>query len=495
MKKFQKVENAPRLRDTLTRGIRKAENRISDCGLRIANWGWGMGRRVRFKATAARSILTSPRSNCRAFTLIELLGVMAIIGILSAVLLPPLISRIEDANTTKEDANLEEIARALVAGIKAQGRIPNPNVNPTASAGWAAMATNYSVLGTNELILSIPSSTNETVRRYFLSPSLVTFLNGNYTAPARGWATNNFTNGPLYLMLASVSKDGLLFDSGCTTNANMASNDVLFLQNWAKTNNTAGRVEVNNLNIVGNIFDTSDRWTNRGQFLHVKVVDLKQLFCKVDLTDTAAPENIAGFTVTTAGTGYPPSSTVNVSFGNNILAFAVTPEDTFADNTHRPTNGTYESGEKYLGDRNTNGVADSEDFEDGVANGIYDTADTLNDNNGDGIYSLSGGILTNTVITFSKYADCNTRRSSPLVLNIPGGAASFTAPVSPNAPTYDLISTTAGSGNFATQTVSIYVIKGSSINLFNGTGVIDKSVVIQSDVQYRYFNNSWTRVD
>ena len=433
MKKFQKAENAPRLRDTLTRGIRKAENRISDFGLRI-------GRRVRFKATAARSIFTSPRSNCRAFTLIELLGVMAIIGILSAVLLPPLISRIEDANTTKEDANLEEIARALVAGIKAQGRIPNPNVNPTASAGWAAMATNYSVLGTNELILSIPSSTNETVRRYFLSPSLVTFLNGNYTAPARGWSTNNFTNGPLYLMLASVSKDGLLFDSGCTTNANMASNDVLFLQNWAKTNNTAGRVEVNNLNIVGNISDTSDRWTNRGQFLHVKVVDLKQLFCKVDLTDTAAPENIAGFTVTTAGTGYPPSSTVNVSFGNNTLAFGTTPGDTYVDEPHLPKNGKYDFGEAFV-DENGNGVYDTDTldtFQDGTANGIYDTSDTLNDNNGDGIYSLSGGILTNTVPALSKYADYNTRHGFTTNNQISPGTALFSAFGSPAAPTYDL---------------------------------------------------------
>jgi hypothetical protein len=103
--------------------------------------------------------------------------------------------------------------------------------------------------------------------------------------------------------------------------------------------------------------------------------------------------------------------------------------------------------------------------------------------------------LATTVPTLSKSADYNTRRGIPLNIAIPGGTASFTAPVSPNAPTYDLISTTAGSGGFATQTISIYVIKGSSINLFNGTPALDKSVVIQSDVQYKYYNNSWIRVD
>jgi hypothetical protein len=224
-------------------------------------------------------------------------------------------------------------------------------------------------------------------------------------------------------------------------------------------------------------------------------MDVRSLLCRVDLTDTAAPETIAGFTVTTSGTGYPPSSTVNVSFGNNTLAFAVTPEDTFVDNTHRPINTTYDAGENYLGDKDDDGTVDPEDFEDGVANGFYDTADTFTDNNGDGIYSLSGGILATTVPTLSICADYNTRRPNPLVVAIPPGTASFTAPASPTAPTYDLISTTAGSGTFATQTVPIYVIKGSSINLFNGAGALDKSVVIQSDVQYKYYNNSWTRVD
>jgi hypothetical protein len=404
---------------------------------------------------------------------------MAIIGILSAVVLPPLISKIEDANSVGEDAKLEEIARALVAGIKAQGRIPNPNVNPTAAAGWVAMATNYSVLGTNELILSVPSSTNETVRRYFLSPALTNFLAGSYTPPAGGWPTNNFTNGPLYLMLVSVSKDGLLFGNDCTTNNNMASNNVLFLQNWAKTNNSAGRVEVNNLDIVGNIAGSSDQWTNRGQFLHVKVVDLKQLFCRVELIDTAAPEDIAGFNVAVAGVGYTPSSSVMVSYFNNNITFQTLPADTFTD-----TSG----------------------------NGTWDTGEAYNDINADGAYNNTGA-LNNTVIpTLSLASSYNARHVAiPNTVILPG-TAQYAGPASPPAPTYDLIAAVGpGAGGFLpspdpgaaalgladdhNQTQTFYVLKGQAINLFNGTPALDKSVVIQSDVQYKYYNNTWTRVD
>jgi len=373
-------------------------------------------------------------NNGKGFTLIELMGVMAIIGILSAVLLPSLISRIEDANTTKEDANLEEIARALVAGIKAEGRIPNPNVDPTASAGWAAMATNYSVLGTNELIRSVRNSTNDCARRYFLSPALTNFLSNNYAVPAGGWPTNNFTNGPLYLMLVSVSKDGLLFNANCKTNTNLLPDDVVWLQNWMKTNNSSGRVPVSNLNIVGNIAGSTDVWTNRGEFLHVKVVDLKQLFCKAELTDTAAPEDIAGFFVENGGDGYAKSSSAQVNFGNNRLNF------------------------------------------------VTDT---------------NGYIVFDTRPSFIQCSEYNTRHQAQQNLAITGGNAFFYAAESPKAPTYDLKSTNGpGAGTFtASQIMSIYVIKGRPINLFNGADALDKSIVIQSDVQYKYYNNTWTRVD
>jgi prepilin-type N-terminal cleavage/methylation domain-containing protein len=429
------------------RRFKKAEDRISDCGLRIVNWGWGMGRRVRFKAKGARSIFTSSRRNCRAFTLIELIGVMAIIGILSAVLLPPLISKIEDANTTKEDANLEEIARALVAGIKATGTIPNPNVNPTSTNGWVAMATNYSVLGTNELIFSIPSSTNDTVRRYFLSPALTNFLAGNYTPPAGGWPTSNFTNGPLYLILVSVSKDGLLFGSGCTTNTNMASNNVVFLQNWAKTNNTNGRVVINNLDIVGNIAGTTDRWTNRGQFLHVKVVDLKQLFCKVNLRDIAAPPTAA---VVSGTYSYPA-------------------------NAGAPVNGT-------------------------ALGYTFDFVPTLG--LGNAFNGGEAGILTSSL----KFRTLINRTAALTGFDVKDAGSTPAANKStfditlPNAPQYEINS--LGIQPFPVVTLpdinssSFYLIRGTIIKLYDGNvPTLLLNLPVTTDMNFEYFNGAWTRVD
>ena len=100
---------------------------------------------------------TSARPSRRAFTLIELLGVMAIIGILSAVILPSMISKIEEANTVNEDAAQSTIADAILKGIRANARFPNPNVSPTdASFGWMTLAQNFYPGGVNALRYVFP---------------------------------------------------------------------------------------------------------------------------------------------------------------------------------------------------------------------------------------------------------------------------------------------------------------------------------------------------
>jgi len=62
------------------------------------------------------------------FSLIEILGVLAIMGILAAMLAPNIIRQIRQSQATGEDARLRQVGEAIVDSILATGVIPNPNV-------------------------------------------------------------------------------------------------------------------------------------------------------------------------------------------------------------------------------------------------------------------------------------------------------------------------------------------------------------------------------
>ena len=426
---------------------------------------------------------TSARPSRRAFTLIELMGVMAIIGILSAVLLPSLISRIEDANTTKEDANLEEIARALVAGIKASGTIPNPNRTPYntgTGGGWGDIAENFTTLiddtpdpGTLHYVFP---EQDQSARRVYLNDQFITYLvaatggavSGVFQTPAAGWpeqaAGLNLANIPLRMYIVSGSKKDLFLNCGENQatappqpTPGYGTGLITDLQNWVKiadgpTDPVPGTIPVpDSIAQWGVAYAGGGNYHTRGEFLHVKVVDLRPLFCQVTLIDTAAPENIAGFNIAVAGGGYAPNTAVMVAYLNNNITF-----------------------------------------------------------NSDGT-----GNLPAQIAAFSQIASYNARHlaiPATAIPPAPPGTATYATPVSPNAPTYDLIAVVGpGAGGFLpspdpgaaalgladdhNQTQTFYVLKGQAINLFNGAGALDKSIVIQSDVQYKYYNNTWTRVD
>ena len=434
---------------------------------------------------------TSARQSRRAFTLIELMGVMAIIGILAAVLLPSMITRIEDANTTKEDANLEEIARALVAGIKASGTIPNPNLTPFAAGGWGLIAENFTTLtddtpdpGTLHYVFAegTQDDSEPSARRVYLDDQFMTYLvaatgagvNGVFQTPAAGWPEQaggvNLANIPLRMYIVSSSKK----DLSLSCQANQSGTGMVpspqpapgygagligDLQNWVKkadgpTDPAPGAIKVpDSIAQWGDVYAGGGSYHTRGEFLHVKTVDLRPLFCQVTLVDTAAPENFAGFNIAVAGVGYAVNAAIAVNIGNNVITFA----------------------------------------------------------------SDGAGGLPVQIASSSQIAGYNARHLAILATAIPPapppGTATYATPVSPNAPTYDLIAVVGpGAGGFLpspdpappaglgadhNQTQTFYVLKGQAINLFNGAPApaLDKSVVIQADVKYKYYNNTWTRVD
>ena len=404
-------------------------------------------------------------------------------GILASMTVPPIIRQIRQAQTANEDANLNEVARAIVEGIKATGTIPNPNIVPSNPGGWVNVAYNYTTLtddiapsggfapGTLHYVFPSETAFADTARRIYLDQAFLNYLNsqlggvtGTFATPAGGWPATTaggviFPNQAIRLYIVSSSRpDFVLSCSANGPNVQVALNNygnpagaplIDQLSSWVKaTVSTTGFIQAPGTAV--------ENWANNAhQYLHVKTVDLRPLFCRVDLVEYPYPQSATTQTAS-AGGGFTRGTTYNANVGAFSFAF-VAPNADF-NNVGPPITGT--------------------------------TASSI---------ALSG---TRSLITRSGATTTTMTGQIPS----PGGAgvasSTFNITIN-NRPYWDISPPTAVNGQQTPEFSNyqaFYVLKGTSLSLYNTTAPNPVpppnpilTVQINSDSAFEYFNGSWTQ--
>ena len=253
------------------------------------------------------------------FTLLEMLGVLAVMSILASVAVPPMLRSMQNAQSVNEDKNLEEIGRALCEAIKAEGQVPNPGALATdttdGNKGWVALAAPYCSMSSDAIQYVFPSRT-ETERRFYIltitGPTTQTLSSPilAYRVPATGWDATGAGNWPnimtSFLVLMSSSKPDYLLacpansgDATYTTWANLpeSSDAVRWAKEWVKQA-VDGVYSATKTQIV------DESWTDKGQFLHVKVIPMNNLICNI--TVSGALSSSDGYYIGNPGAGAFP---------------------------------------------------------------------------------------------------------------------------------------------------------------------------------------------
>jgi type II secretory pathway pseudopilin PulG len=401
-----------------------------------------------------------------------MIGVLAIMAIVASFTVPNIIRQMQTAKAAGEDAKLDEIAQALTNAIKATGLIPNPDVASTAGSGWVTLTQPYTTLPVDTLRY-VFANNSFTERRYYLEPTFAAYLAGlptPFQTPPDGFPLAGFPSGAFRILLVSCSRGisdppavGDLVLPG-SLGVNLPAADQTALANWNKIY-VAG--VVNPPTLISTPFATD--WNNQGQFLHIRSIDLRPLFCRVTLVEYPTPQNALTDPAVDPG---PPAEHPGVGFsagtsylGNTAAGFTFSFVAPVAANPSGSFTTTTPAGV----DEGTGGALAGRS-----KSMIQRTAGVANDN---GTIPAPGG----------------------------GTSATFSATVSPAAPyppwwgISPPINTVDQQMPTDANTQSFYVIKGTTLSLYADGLAIPATptltLQINSDCTFEYFNGSWTRVD
>ncbi len=230
------------------------------------------------RTASARRRRTSrpPTSPAAGFSLIEMIGALALVGIFAAIVTPNLAQSVSRSNGAKEDERLVTLGDGLVDSILQTQVIPAP-------ATWAAAVAKTTGLSSNEVRFVIPSDAS-TARVYLIDPS---FAPADITAstlsssPSTAALWTQSANGAstvsnARLLILSVHKPGLTLP----VSSGFASSTTAFenIWNWTLDPRTDAPPA-----------GWSSTWNGNGEYLHVRRINLLPYFHRLTFSNTEYP--------------------------------------------------------------------------------------------------------------------------------------------------------------------------------------------------------------
>ena len=206
-----------------------------------------------------------------AFTLIEMIGVLAIMSIVAAMLLPNMARRISRSNGEKEEQTLGVLADGLVRYTRMYQAIPG-------QASWVTNVATMTGLSVNDVSRVLPNDA-ASARVYLIHPSFTpsTAAGGGFADPL--WTQSSsgatsVTNARILIISSHKSSLSLPVSSG------KASSTAVFDAIWDWNFDQSSKAPPSGWPVA---------WTGNGEYLHVQRVNFAPGFQRVTFSNSHYP--------------------------------------------------------------------------------------------------------------------------------------------------------------------------------------------------------------
>ena len=207
------------------------------------------------------------------FSLIEMVGVLAVMSMLAALIVPNVIRRVAEARGTKEELNLDKLSTGLVEHVKTRQSVPG-------GASWVSTLAGLTGLSQTEIQRVDPNDTNS-LRVFLIHPSFT---------PSSGFdpVSTNKVNGLVaptnaLVMFISSTKTTLPIPVASGKASDTTSNRAAFENIWNWTFNPVTKAAPSGW---------PAQWTGQGEHLRVSRINLAPWLHHVTYSNLQFPTNI-----------------------------------------------------------------------------------------------------------------------------------------------------------------------------------------------------------